>query len=1008
MSERLMLSRLQIDPLQAPLVRIVMALFGDDPWRLSQRIVSEIAERCHADVATLFQVMRGTDGDRLVLAGGPAKYEYELDWSVPAGDWEAMRNKGIAAAVAVWNEPLEINSLEECLLAVPLRYKAKGSQPKDVVAGVLKIERRREHECFSEAERAAFTIAANYLSQILTTSREIEEAVEDCVANTLLSAPAASRNGESLRIISACENADDVLYELGRELPEAVVWIKAAMRDVQTAVGYEPTGICRRFFTVVRKLPQTLRIEPPRKHGQPAISVLLHEAEAGFAKLGVSSEVVNAAVANLGRWLDGDDFRDYHPQLQWLIDSGKFGVLLDSFYRVLPFGTGGRRGPVGIGTNRFNPVTLKSSVHGHIKYLLERYPRRAARDLEVVIAYDVRAFNDLRRIYNPDLPNPLINITSRKFAELAAEVYVAYQLRVHILAEDSNTYVSTPELSYLIRRLRACGGLNISASHNHPDDNGGKFFGEHGGQEVPPNDQQMAEHAESADRNPWMPLPMARKEGLLRYIPAELHQEYIDLNLAQSLYPGARNARIVFTPLHGTGETTTGELLRQAGFTVDKVGDQSRPDGAFPTVPYRAPNPEVPESMTAAIQVARGTGADLVLACDPDADRIGAVSATGNGEYRFLNGNEIAAIVAHYKLEALQQLGRLPKHPLVIKTEVTTGLLHAVTEHFGGTLIGDLLVGFKYHANVLDQLEKTGRYQGFEGTLDDFVIAVEESHGVLVTPELRDKDAAGAAILLAELASRLRGAGRTLVDYLDDIFLRFGYYANYVTSMVMTGADGSANIQKIQTVLRGNPPASIGGLKVLETVDHQDPKGIHGPWVSETDGLARNVLAFRLEKDARIIVRPSGTEPKSKTYVEVRSAPLGPGAGKDVLQKVKLEVSELAMRIADDLTNQMLAVVGLKLPSYALRISGLVPLDKRIAFGGEFLPSLEERVTKLQQNQISKEEISKWIDESLWSYGEDARGLVADAIRAYLDIERRKVGADSKRLDLIGSFFFNA
>jgi phosphoglucomutase/phosphomannomutase len=526
----------------------------------------------------------------------------------------------------------------------------------------------------------------------------------------------------------------------------------------------------------------------------------------GFASLPVADHYKQTAVHNITRWLEDAPFAVYRPHLEWLVEQAHWSLLLDSFYRMLPFGTGGRRGPVGIGTNRFNPWTLASSVQGHITYLRERYP---GQELSVVIAYDVRVFHDLRGLYNPGLPNPLLGLTSRDFAWVAAGVYAANGMRVHMLPEDASTYVSTPELSFAIRYLHATAGLNISASHNHPDDNGGKFYNDRGGQEVPPYDEAMAKQVEHVDRVEILDFAAAKATGLISWIPPDVHQAYVALNVAQSLQSMARQARVVFTPLHGTADTTVGAVLQQAGFEVHPVTAQVTHDGAFPAVPYRAPNPEVPDSMQLGIDLARQVQADAVLACDPDADRLGVCARTAAGDYHFLNGNEIAVLVAHYKLEQLQHLGRLPARPLVIKTEVTTELLRPITEHFDGILIGDLLVGFKYHANVLDCLEQHGHFGLVPAALSDFVIGVEESHGILVTPEIRDKDAAGAAILLAELAALQRQKGATLVDYLDDIYRRYGYYANLLTSMVMTGAEGLTNIETIQQTLRCQPPEKV-------------------------------------------------------------------------------------------------------------------------------------------------------------------------------------------------------
>jgi phosphoglucomutase len=737
---------------------------------------------------------------------------------------------------------------------------------------------------------------------------------------------------------------------------------------------------------------------------------VIRRAEAGFRSLTASPASQASALANLEKWMETPEHGAYLPQLLWLVDTARWSVLLDSFHRVLPFGTGGRRGPVGIGTNRFNPVTLSSTVQGHVEYLRERYPRQ---DLAVVIAYDVRRFADLRRVYNPDLPNPLIGVTSKQFARIAAGVYAANGVHVHMLPEDSPTYVSTPELSFSIRRLGANGGLNISASHNHPDDNGGKFYGAHGGQEVPPNDDAMSQHVERVNRILSVTLDQAQSSGLIHSLPPEVHAEYVRTNIEQSLHPRARAARVVFTPLHGTSDTTVGEVLRGAGFEVHPVPEQSTVDGMFPSVPFRAPNPEVPESMNLATELARRLEADIVFACDPDADRIGVTVRDGDGNYRFLTGNEIAVVVTAYKLAALRELGRLPPRALVLKTEVTTDLLKPITESFGGQLIGDLLVGFKYHGDVLGRLETAGEFHGIHATIDDFVIATEESHGILVTPTMRDKDAAGAAILMAELAAVQRAANRTVSDYLDDLHLQFGYYANLLVSTVMTGAEGLVAIQTIQRGLRTTPPTAIGGLRVIRTVDHQDPNGPHGSILSESDRVSRDVLLFQLDGGARVIIRPSGTEPKNKIYIEVASAPLGATASKTALREAMANTRALAQRIADDVTNQMLDVLGIQIPPYALRVSGLVSLDRRVSFAKEFIPALEAKVVAIDEGKSTTDEIGIWIDQSLRSYGEDARGLVADAIRAYLDEERGRMaalpaneqGRRSRALETIGGFF---
>jgi phosphoglucomutase/phosphomannomutase len=734
-------------------------------------------------------------------------------------------------------------------------------------------------------------------------------------------------------------------------------------------------------------------------------------AERGFAGLQVAESLKQNALRALASWLTEDALTPYRAQLHWLIETECWSLLLDGFYRVLPFGTGGRRGPVGIGPNRFNPWTLASSVQGHVAYLQERHP---GAPLSVIIAYDVRVFQDLRGLYNPDLPNPLLGMTSRDFARTAAGVYAAHGIAVHMLPEDAETYISTPELSYTVRALGASAGLNISASHNHPDDNGGKFYNAQGAQDVPPDDAAMANKVAAVTRIEALDFAAVEASGLLFPVPPGVHEAYVRLNLSQSLQPTARDARIVFTPLHGTADSTVGAVLRRAGFEVAVVEEQAAPDGAFPAVPFRAPNPEVPQAMTMGMALAQQVGADVVLACDPDADRIGACSRTPDGTYRFLTGNEIAVLVSHYKLEQLQRLRRLPTRPLVIKTEVTTELLRPITAHFGGALIGDLLVGIKYHANVLRQIEQHQRYRDMDVMLDDFIIAVEESHGILVTPDMRDKDAAGAALLLSELAALQRQQGRVLLDYLDDIYRCYGYFANLGASMVMSGAEGASRIQHIQQTLRGNPPADLDGWEVTHAVDHWDETGVHGPLLSDTDRAARNVLVYRLANGARVIIRPSGTEPKNKVYVEVPAPPLGMEAGDDELATNKATTEALARRLADDFTRQMLATIGVDLPEYALRISDLVPLDRRLDFVEQFVPDFEQRVLACVEGQDTHESASSWVDARLATYGKDARVLVGDAMVAYLRSERQQTEAVANAaalrrrqcLDIMETVFF--
>ncbi|HTU17908.1 MAG TPA: phospho-sugar mutase, partial [Gemmataceae bacterium] len=369
---------------------------------------------------------------------------------------------------------------------------------------------------------------------------------------------------------------------------------------------------------------------------------LLAQAAEGFRGIAADAAVKEQALKFLRQWLTDAEFASYRPQLLWLIESKQWPGLLDRFYQILPFGTGGRRGAVGIGPNRMNAWTLRASVQGHCEYLKEQFP--GVEPLRVVLAYDVRRFEDQRRQYNPDLPNPVLQLSSRDLAQHAAGVYVANGIHAFILPTDSKHYLATPELSFTIRFLKAHGGLNISASHNPPDDNGGKFYDERGGQPVPPDDQIMADLVDQVTVIKSLPWTEAQRSGRLHWLDETPHRAYIDLCRKTSLVPAPKHEdfTIVFTPLHGVGALTAMETLVEQGFRVLPVAEQMTPDGQFPNV-TKSPNPEVPESMDRAAALARQHNADLVLATDPDADRLGAMVPDKTGEWHVLNGNQMAA-----------------------------------------------------------------------------------------------------------------------------------------------------------------------------------------------------------------------------------------------------------------------------------------------------------------------------------------------------------------------------
>jgi phosphoglucomutase len=640
-------------------------------------------------------------------------------------------------------------------------------------------------------------------------------------------------------------------------------------------------------------------MSPSNADPGPNEMALLNEALAGFDRLDATAYQRQAAGVCLRRWLTEDAFAPYRPQLAWLIETQQWAGLLDRFYQIMPFGTGGRRGAVGIGPNRFNSWSLSSSVQGHCEYLRERFPARGA--LRVVIAYDVRQFEDQRKQYNAELPNPVLHRSSRQFACEAACVYAANGITAYLPAEHGGRFVATPELSYTIRALEAHGGLNVSASHNPPDDNGSKFYDERGGQPVPPDDQIMADLAEQVAVARTIPWEDAVRTGKIRFLDDQPHRAYIELSCRQSVVrpPRFDEFQVVFTPLHGVGAMSAMEALVAQGFRVRPVEEQMEPDGQFTNV-TQTPNPEVPASMDRAEALARRLGADLVLATDPDADRLGAMAPDATGTFRFVSGNQIAALLTHFKLAKLAENGVMPARPIVCKSLVTTGLVARIAHHFGVQIVEDLLVGFKYVADVLWQLEQHGAYEEVQGSPDDFVLGCEESHGILLTPRIRDKDAAGAALLLAELALDQKRQGENVWTYLGRIERQFGYFHNTLRTLVMPGLEGRSRMTRLLEGLRAVPPACIGSWSVTRFEDLLDEEGRLGPLKGATDRAARNVLIFHLGDSARISLRPSGTEPKAKIYIEVASPPCPAGLADGDWQRQCRQLDTEAAALAEE------------------------------------------------------------------------------------------------------------
>jgi phosphoglucomutase/phosphomannomutase len=660
-----------------------------------------------------------------------------------------------------------------------------------------------------------------------------------------------------------------------------------------------------------------------------------------------------AAADRLQVWMSGSLPFAYPEILEKHLDESAIDLLFDAFWQILPFGTGGRRGRVGYGPNRMNPTTITITVQGHCEYLRRAFPDKER--LTVVVANDVRIFNDLAGTYKfLGNTHPLLGVSSRSLARLACEVYAANGIIAYCAEPESDSAVlSTPELSFVIGRLNALGGVNISASHNPPDDNGIKVYDQFGSQPVAPDDQRLVEAMERVSDVGRLPFEEGLSQGLIRPIPPELHREYVQAYV--KLYHGAdkpqQGVQIVYTPLCGCGLTTVGDVLRELGFPFI-VPPHHGPDGSFAVIPFRAPNPEVPEATENAKAFADENGSGIVLSSDPDADRVGLEIKLADGTWYHFDGNQIATVLCYLLMldpEGPQRRG------LVIETLVTTRILRRIVDKAGSSrLIDDLLVGFKYVADVLKELEQKGRYKNVTGAPDELVLAAEESHGVIVYPYIRDKDATPACMYLAGLYQRLRRQGRTIFDYYVQILDDLGAYGDTSRSIMMAGADGVFKRDRILESLRSSPPSQIGGLPVLKMVDHWDQTAF-GKFRSETDKLPRNVI--QLFFDTFIVaVRPSGTEPKLKLYCQVLpDDDLSGTHGKDRLAAVTAKAERLAVLVYGDLLRR----IGVSLDVPALLLPDIVDLGRKQEFERSTLPALRDAI--VQHKFSGLDECKQWL-----------------------------------------------
>lgn len=530
------------------------------------------------------------------------------------------------------------------------------------------------------------------------------------------------------------------------------------------------------------------------------------------------------------------------PELRAELDAieGREDEISDRFYRNLAFGTAGLRGVIGAGTNRMNLYTVNQATQGLADFLNARYTAP-----QVAIAYDSR-------------------IKSELFAREAAGVFAANGIVVHFFP----ALVPTPMLSFAVRRLRCQSGIIITASHNPAKYNGYKCYDPEGYQmtdEAAEETYRCMEQVDLFEGVRRMGFDEARRDGKICLIEEGLIEEFYERVLSQRVHPEAsENAglRVIYTPLNGTGSKPVREVLRRAGFAaVEVVPQQEQPDGNFPTCPF--PNPEIRQAFECALELAKEHPADLLLATDPDCDRVGIAVRDGE-DYRLMSGNEVGALLAEYLLAQRKAKGLLPKEPIVVKTIVTTQLVSTIADSYGAKTV-DLLTGFKYIGELITNLEK-------KGEADRFVIGMEESYGYLAGTHARDKDAVVASLLICEMASFYKQQGKTLLQVMDALYAAHGMYLSSLLNFSFEGAEGMEKMDGMMRALRAQPPREIGGLPVALLYDYQARLATDG-----ISGVQReltlpqsNVLSYKLPGGSGVIVRPSGTEPKLKVYITAR------------------------------------------------------------------------------------------------------------------------------------------
>ena len=550
-------------------------------------------------------------------------------------------------------------------------------------------------------------------------------------------------------------------------------------------------------------------------------------------KQGTMSEMIEL---NVQRWLSGN-YDANTKQVILDLQANNKEALQDAFYRNLEFGTGGLRGIIGVGTNRINKYTIGMATQGFSNYLLKTYPNES---IAVAIGHDSRN-------------------NSRFFAETTAQVFAANGIKVFLF----EALRPTPELSFAIRQLKCKGGVVCTASHNPKEYNGYKAYWDDGGQLVPPHDKNVISEVEliqSVDEVKW-----SGGEQNIQLLGDAMDQDYIKMLTSLSVYPEIiaqqQDLKIVYTPIHGTGITLVPKVLARFGFNnVTIVDEQATPDGNFPTVIY--PNPEESETMSIGLAKAKAMDADILLGTDPDTDRVGVGVKNHKGEWVLMNGNQTAVLAFAYMMEARRAKGIAAPNDMVVTTIVTTEMINQVAK-INEVNCYNVLTGFKWIAELVK--EKEGK--------ENYIIGGEESFGLMIGDQIRDKDAVSAVALLCEMAAYEKSKGKTLFDKMIELYIQYGFYYENLISITKKGMNGQQEIKDMMEGYRQSPPITIDGEAVVTLLDYelQVGKNLQTGEAWKLNLPKSNVLQFITAKGSKISARPSGTEPKIKFYFSVNT-----------------------------------------------------------------------------------------------------------------------------------------